>query len=99
MSPEMSEMLVPELVRAVFTHRGLGHAIHAVEHELGERRRLLSFLKSMVPHVVKTPIGLEDLVLVQVFEAAGGNHSAAARLVGMERKAFVRRLARAKRAR
>jgi transcriptional regulator with XRE-family HTH domain len=36
-------------------------------------------------------------VVVFALDASGGNQSAAARLLGMERKAYVRRLARAKR--
>jgi DNA-binding XRE family transcriptional regulator len=35
--------------------------------------------------------------IVYALDASGGNQSAAARLLGMERKAYVRRLARARR--
>ncbi len=69
-----------------------------------EKMVTMSFLASAIlalpdPAPLSRVEAVVGAVVLRAIEVSKGNQSAAARLLGMERKAFMRRLARAKRAR
>ncbi len=72
----------------------------------GAKQRAASDLSALARAIVELPEGRDSKIdrvaqaaVLHAFECSGGNQSEAARLLGMERKAFARRLTRARRTR